>query len=393
MGRNATQIGQRILISAVFLFSLTKVVAGPQPNTAVDSAEPRRLLTGKALRDALDDRRGETSQGISLGQAVRSLQTDTGIAIVLDRRVDPSRLVDASTEYVTTRTSISAFAESATASASFADDFVVIGPVVATTRFRTLAAINRKSILNMRHELDAELYRSLSKSHDWSWPDLAEPRQLIVDAAEGLGTTVDNPEMIPHDLWATVTLPPLAFADFATLVLNQFDLNFQFTAQGTLRIVPGAESVVIEQTHRVPAREKDAVVRRWQKEFPRLIVKWKGGSAMATATVETHERLEQIIRGDSDSQVTAAAIQDRLFTMKAPAGTPIGRVMTTLRKSGINIRIEGRTDEQLAPLLLQTVEFDLVKSPGSEFFPQIFKSWQVDVRVDADSVILTFPTP
>ena len=114
---------------------------------------------------------------------------------------------------------------------------------------------------------------------------------------------------------------------------------------------------------------------------------------MATATVETHERLEQIIRGDSDSQVTAAAIQDRLFTMKAPAGTPIGRVMTTLRKSGINIRIEGRTDEQLAPLLLQTVEFDLVKSPGSEFFPQIFKSWQVDVRVDADSVILTFPTP
>ncbi|MCP4508354.1 MAG: hypothetical protein GY826_18425, partial [Fuerstiella sp.] len=177
MGRNATQIGQRILISAVFLFSLTKVVAGPQPNTAVDSAEPRRLLTGKALRDALDDRRGETSQGISLGQAVRSLQTDTGIAIVLDRRVDPSRLVDASTEYVTTRTSISAFAESATASASFADDFVVIGPVVATTRFRTLAAINRKSILNMRHELDAELYRSLSKSHDWSWPDLAEPRR------------------------------------------------------------------------------------------------------------------------------------------------------------------------------------------------------------------------
>ncbi|MEO2018395.1 MAG: hypothetical protein ABGZ53_28930 [Fuerstiella sp.] len=393
MGRNARQIVHGILISAVFLFSLTKVVAQVQPDTPVVSAEPRRLLTGRALRDALQERRSVTSLGISLRQAVRRLRIDTGIAIVLDRRIDPSQLVDASTEYVTTRTSISAFAESATASASFADDFVVIGPVVATTRFRTLAAINRKSILNIRRELDPELYRSLSKSHDWSWADLAEPRQLIVEAAKGMGTTVDNPEMIPHDLWATVNLPPLAFADFATLVLNQFDLNFEFTAHSTLRIVPGVESVVIDQTHRVPAREKEVVVQRWQKEFPRLTVKWKGSSAMATATVETHERLRELIRDDGGSQVTAAAIQDRLFTMKAPAGTPIGRVIATLRKTGINIRIDGRTDEELAPLLLQTVEFDLVKSPGSEFFAQVFKSWQVDVAVGAEDVVLTFPTP
>ncbi|MEO1980885.1 MAG: hypothetical protein ABGZ24_10245, partial [Fuerstiella sp.] len=64
------------------------------------------------------------------------------------------------------------------------------------------------------------------------------------------------------------------------------------------------------------------------------------------------------------------------------------------RKSGIKIRIVGRTDEELAPLLLQTVEFDLVKSPGSEFFPQIFlRSWKVNVKVDADGVVLTFPMP
>ena len=393
MGRNATQIVHGILISTVFLFSLTGVVAQLQPDAPVASAEPRRLLTGRALRDALDERQSVTSQGISLRQAVRDLIIDTGIAIVLDRRVDPSRLLDASTEYVTTRNSISAVAESAAASASFGDDFVMIGPGVATTRFRTLVAINRKSILNMRRDMDAELYRSLGKSRDWSWPDLSEPRQLIVEAAAVLGTTVDNPEMIPHDLWAKVTLPPLGFVDFATLVLNQFDLNFEFTPHSTLRIVPGVESVVIEQTHRVPSREKDVVVQRWQKEFPRLIVTWKGSSAMVTATVETHERLRELIRGAGGTQVAAAAIQDRVFTMKATAGTPIGNVIGTLRKSGINIRIEGRTDEELAPLLLQTVEFDLVRSPGSEFFPQIFKSWRADVVVGADGVVLKFPAP
>ena len=79
--------------------------------------------------------------------------------------------------------------------------------------------------------------------------------------------------------------------------------------------------------------------------------------------------------------------------MKAAAGTPIGRVINTLRKSGIEIRVEGRTDEELAPLLLQTVEFDLVKSPGSEFFPQIFRSWKVNVTVNGEGVVLTFPVP
>ena len=66
MGRNAAQIVHGILISAIFLFSRTKVVAQVQPDSPVVSAEPRRLLTGRAMRDALDERRSVTSQGISL---------------------------------------------------------------------------------------------------------------------------------------------------------------------------------------------------------------------------------------------------------------------------------------------------------------------------------------
>ena len=68
-------------------------------------------------------------------------------------------------------------------------------------------------------------------------------------------------------------------------------------------------------------------------------------------------------------------------------------MIATLRKSGIKIRIDGLTDEELAPLLLQTVEFDLVKSPGAEFFPQIFSIWQANVTVSADGVVLRFPAP
>jgi hypothetical protein len=393
MGRNAMQIVQGILISAFFSFSSTNLLAQSQSEPPAVAAEPERLLTGRALRDALEERRSETSKGIPLRQALQRLRMDTGIAIVLDRRVDPSRLVDASTDYVTTRNSISAYAKSAAASASFGDNVVAIGPLDATARLRTLTAINRKSILSMRRKVNPELYRLLARSHHWSWPDLTEPRQLIVEAAIDLGTTVDNPEMIPHDLWATVNLPPLTFTEFATLVLNQFDLNFQVTADSTIRIVPGAESVVIEQTHRVPPREKDAVVQRWQKEFPRLVVNWKGSSAVATGTVEMHERLRKLIHNDDAKQIAAADVKDRLFSMKAAAGTPIGRVINTLRKSGIEIRVEGRTDEELAPLLLQTVEFDLVKSPGSEFFPQIFRSWKVNVTVNGEGVVLTFPVP
>jgi len=395
MGRNATQIGRGILIPAIFLFSSTNLLSRLQSELPVVSAGSDRLLTGRALRDALAQQRSVTSQDSPLRQALQRLRAETGIAIVLDRRIDPSRRVDASTEYVTTRNSISAHAASAGASASFGDSFVLIGPSAAAGRLRTLTAVNRKSILSMRRELDAELYRSLTKSRDWSWPELSEPRRMLVEAAGIMGTTVDNPEMIPHDLWATGNLPPLAFVDYATLVLVQFDLNFEVTADSTIRIVSGAESVVIEQTHRIPAREKEIVVQRWKKEFPQLTVNWKGRSAAVTvaATVETHERLRKLIRDDNTEPVTAAGVKDRLFTMTATAGTPVARVIATLRKSGIEIRIDGLTDEELAPLLLQTVEFDLVKSPGAEFFPQIFSIWQANVTVSADGVVLRFPAP
>lgn len=351
---------------------------------------PLKPVTGKLLHDALDQRRGLAMVGQTLRQAVSELQAGTGIAVVLDRRTDPTAQVQVSTGYVTVRESLRALAESVPETAvSLGDRFVLIGPRVAAGRLRTLTELNRSAIGELRRTMEADIYRKLVTPVSASWPDLAEPRQLIEQAAAKAGLRVDNPEDIPHDLWAAALLPDLSFGDLATLILNQFDATFEISVDGVVRVVPVSGLVAIEQRHRVPARDRNEVLQRWTKSFPNLEVSWKGTTAVVMASAEVHERLQELIRGEK-SGVAAAGIKDRRFTMKAATGASIGQLVAQLRGLGIPIRIRGRTAAELAPLLRQTIEFDLQDASAEEFFGTVFRSWGAKIEVNDDEVVLTF---
>lgn len=351
-----------------------------------------RLLSGRQLQDALNHRRSLTLAGTPLRQAVTELQANTGIAILLDRRIDPTTTVDVKTDYVTTADVLTALAKAIpSASVSLTDHFVLIGPAAAAGRLRTLLEIQRQKIQNLKRRTDPDVFAAATQPMQVSWEFLAEPRELLIYQTSTADIKILNPELVPHDLWAKATLPRLPLTDFATLLLSQYDLTFELSEDQQLTIVPITDTVTLEQRHRVPAREKDNVIRRWKSAFPNLNITWKGSTAVVSATVETHERLKQLIREKPNTVVAAAAIRDRRFTMKAPAGTAIGTLIVTLRQSGVPVRIEGKTDTELAPLLRQTVQFDLTDSPAAEFFPEIFRDWGANVTVTDTEVVLTFP--
>jgi hypothetical protein len=369
---------------AMLLFAAQAVVLG--------SAQPEeeKLLTGKSLRDAMAQRRSVVTSGITLKESLTSLQSDTGIAIVLDRLADPSARLEISTKYVTNQQIILALANAESLSASFGDRFVLIGNEGVTGRLRTLSEINRLAIQNLRSTLKKDTYRQLSELHNASWPDLSEPRSLLIAAADATGLTIINPEAIPHDLWAAAVLPDLTFCDLATLILNQFDMTFDLNDKGEMTITPITESVVIEQRHRVPAPDKNTIVEKWDSAFPELNIKWIGSTAVVTATIETHEQLQELMRKKSAAEVEASGLRGRKFTMKVPPGTSVQKLLATFKQSGIRVRIEGRSDSELQSLLQQAVEFDLTSSPGTEFFSTVFRNWEADVLVGNDEVVVTF---
>ncbi len=349
------------------------------------------LLVKDRLAEALAQRRALFASGQTLRAAAVDFQATTGVVVLLDRRVDPTTVIDVSTGYVTVRQTLGALAKCVPeAAVSIGDHYALIGPIDAAGRLRTLTEIHREAIASLRRKLDADVYRALIESRPGSWPDLAEPRRLVVDAAESAKLTVANPDEIPHDLWAAARLPELTFTDFATLVLNQFDLSFELAADGVVTIVPVPDSVVIEQRHRIAVRDKDDVAERWRAAFPDLPVSWKGATAVVSATVETHERLDELIRGEQPMKVDAAAISDRLFTMTAPEGTAVGTLIASLRAQGTPIRFEGISGAELEPLLKQTVEFEVERVSAREFFQKALGGLGAMIDIRDEEVVLRF---
>ena len=124
---------------------------------------------------------------------------------------------------------------------------------------------------------------------------------------------------------------------------------------------------------------------------PQLNITWRGSTAIVSATVETHEQLKAMIRDDSTAMIAAAGIQHRKFTMQAPPGTTLGQLIVSFRNSGVPVRITGKTDADLAPLLQETTEFKMEGVAGKEFFPTVFKTWKAQIEVSDDEVVITFP--
>lgn len=350
------------------------------------------LLFGTRLDDLLQTRRSLSISETPVREVCRELQRNTQIAIIVDRRLDPSARITVQTDYVTTREVVAFIChEIGSASASFTDFGVVIGPTKATARLRTLIALNRAHVQSQRRKLDDEIFEGLVQPRELSWDDLSTPRDLIREQAEAIGLSVLNLERIPHDLWSGVRLPRIAFSDFATLVLAQFNLSFEFDRTGGLVVVDVPSVVEIEQRHRFAARAKPEIEERIGEKFGELEAAWTRSSVTVSATIEVHEQIERLIRGDNQSEmVNPVRLADRRMTFKVPPGTPLGAVVASFRSQGIPILIEGKSDAELEPLLQENVEFDVKAVPAEEFFRLIFKSWNASVDVRDQQVVIRF---
>lgn len=368
----------------IALLALTTIV------NSVATATDRKFLTEKQLRDSLAKRRSVVASGLTLRQSITTLEDDIGIAVLLDRRANPSLILDVSTRYVTNEQIITTLANEAQLFASFADRFIMIGPKLPTHRLRTLMAINEQSIDKLRTRIDKDAFSKLTRRLPCSWPALSEPATLITAAASAAGLVIQNPEVIPHDLWAEKQMPDLNFSDFATLILNQFDMTFELNEKLEATLIPVAESVAIEQRHRVSAKQKSDIIRIWKAAFPELSVSWSGSTATVVASIETHEQLQQLTRSDRSNEIPTDGLKNRKFTMKAPPGTTIQRLLASFEKSGVKIVIKGRDGAELESLLQQTIEFDLSDSPCDEFFARIFEDLDADIEIDEQQVTVRF---
>lgn len=272
-----------------------------------------------------------TWQGVAVRDGLANLARAEAVAALLDRRIDPGLLLSLSARRKPLDEVLVDVAHLAGGEASWLGPLAYIGPANAVGRLRTLAVLRSADSLRLPKDRRARFQQSVPMS----WEMLAEPRRLVAELAAETGVTIEPLEMIEHDLWPAANLPPLTWTDRLTLLLNEFDLTFEFAGPDRLRLKPVEEPVVLERTY---ARGKQAVeiAERWRTLAPHAEIEVLSGNITVRGRLEDHELL--VAKKPTPKAAASAGVE--VYSLKIDA-TPLSAVLDHLRKQlSVDIRID-----------------------------------------------------
>lgn len=228
------------VVAANLMFSFSASGAGVQrPKVDVDGATPA-LHTAGGFERALTQR-VTVDWSIPLREAVRTIIKTQKVAVLLDRRIDPTQKLKLKLEKKTLLQVIDAVANAVGARTAVVGNVVYVGPPRSVAALSAALKARAVELRGLFRRLPAARRRALVGRRTLHWHDLDAPRDLLKRHAGDYGVTVDNLQRIPHDLWAGGTLPAMSITQSLSLVLTQFDLTFGWKkdARG-IEIVPAA---------------------------------------------------------------------------------------------------------------------------------------------------------
>ena len=345
------------LKTGFFLTTAVLVSTGLFVWVSVLPAAPSRWLTGTALHGRLDRPASISWKDVPLRESLESLSKTQGVAVLIDRRVDPGGKLTIALDDVPLAEIIGEIAQSRGLGACRLGPVVYFGPPRAAARIRTLAELRRQEA----GRLATPMRRKLLKLAPMKWDDFATPRKLLGQLAASGGIEISALEQIPHDLWAAANLPPLSLVDRLTLVVGQFDLTFRISPDGkSVTLVKVPDDVALVRSY-PGGQQPQGAAKRWAALLPDSQIKVVGDKIFVRGLLEDHERIASPHRpqprrvprsgGKADSQ--------KRFTVREARGQ-LGKMLANLAGwLKLELRIDHRALEQAGISLQQPVSFSV----------------------------------
>ncbi len=246
-----------------------------------------KWATGAALAERLTASVGVTLGASPLREGLYRLGRMQEVGVLLDRRIDPGREVHVALHQTPLGEALRKVAEAGAMGVTQVGPLFYFGPVEATSKLRTLAAMKREEVKGLPQDVALRLTRARA----WEWGDLATPRDLVHSLAEEGRLQVDGLDRIPHDLWAAADLPPLSLLDRLTVIALQFDLTFSISPDGAvIRFVPFPDEIAV--VRRYPGGAQPAeIAEKITAMVPKARVRMVGSEVYVKGTVEEHDRI------------------------------------------------------------------------------------------------------
>ena len=303
-----------------------------------NSAQAMDLKTGRQFENQLNAKVTISWSGQRLRAAIRNLSKSQGVAIMLDRRVNPDQLIQLSVRELSLKEALVTLADQIQMGVCYVGPVAYLGPPQITTKLATLAAIKEMQAV--------ETSRPLTTMQSRRWEALATPRELLQAIAEEAALSISGIQAVPHDLWPAVQLPRLSISQQLTLILAGFDLSFDIDTATSIRIAPIPNQLSLRRSYTL-GRNSKRRIERIRKQFPEAIISIANNRITIDSTQEIHQAIRKTL-GISSARPGKRNVTtgEKRYTLENRA--PVGAVLNTIAQStGYDLDISADAQERL----------------------------------------------
>ena len=169
---------------------------------------------------------------VPLRRAIERVATANGAATAFVRGLDPTAPVSLDAANLSVAEALAEVATQGNAGAVTLGGAVYVAPPAVCAAALALAEERRGELGPTRGVRREPRERALAEQNV-TWDDLTAPRAILDDLAARFVLTVENPELVPHDLWPAGRLPTADAPAALAAVLVPCGLTFQWTEDRT----------------------------------------------------------------------------------------------------------------------------------------------------------------
>ncbi len=383
--------------------------------TFLTKAVAEEFLIGTPFHKVLDQSTGLTWSGDSLRNALQELSRSKKVAILLDRRIDPTQELKLSRANIPLRDLIAAIADSVGAGSTVVGNVVYVGPKPSAERLPLLIKLRGQELVQLAATKSASMAKEsknlwqtraakFKDQRTLSWVDFDHPRELLQQLETRYQFEIEQLDKIPHDLWAGNSLPQVTAAEALSLLLIQFGSTFQFLPdRAAIRIVPlREEEAVVERSYSTPASQSEKVIRELRDKFPKAKIEQEEMKVTIRATAEQHLLIAQIMKQPATGNTVRSPVKKSGSKSDKPEPSPLSRkhtltvknaslleVIKTFEGAGVRFDYDREQLEAAKISLDRKVDIDVKGMTVEAIFRQLLEPLGLEVSAEGETLRLS----